>query len=206
MIKYIKGIYAMTVDGGIVVENSSGIGFEINIPAGSPLYKYGEGEEIKVFTAMMVREDDISLYGFHNKESLEIFRLLITVSGIGAKAAMSIMSSLSVDEIKRAIAFEDVKEISKANGIGKKTAERLILELKDKIGRLDMNENNGAAGVNGSDMCCKDGDSSDNRTEAICALTALGYSKAEAFGAVGRIAEDNLSCEEYIKRALKNLF
>ena len=206
MIKYIKGIYAMTFDGGIVVENSSGIGFEINIPAGSPLYKYGEGEEIKVFTAMMVKEDDISLYGFHNKESLELFRLLITVSGIGSKAAMSIMSSLSVDEIKRAIAFEDVQEISKANGIGKKTAERLILELKDKIGKLDTAYGNGAAEISGNDICGDGSISTDNRTEAICALTALGYSKAEAFGAVGRISEDNLSCEEYIKRALKNLF
>ena len=136
MIKYIRGYYAMTFAGGIVVETPSGIGFEINIPAGSPLYKYGEGEEITVFTAMIVKEDDISLYGFHNRESLELFRLLITVSGIGAKGAMAIMGSLSADELRRAILFEDVKEISKANGVGKKTAERLILELKDKIGKL----------------------------------------------------------------------
>ena len=91
MIKYIKGYYAMTFAGGIVIETPSGIGFEINIPAGSPLYKYGEGEEITVFTAMIVKEDDISLYGFHNRESLDLFRMLITVSGIGAKGAMSIM-------------------------------------------------------------------------------------------------------------------
>ena len=136
MIKYIKGYYSMTFAGGIVVETSSGIGFEINIPAGSPLYKYGEGEEITVFTAMIVKEDYISLYGFHNRESLDLFRLLITVSGIGAKGAMSIMGSMSADELRRAIMFEDVKEISKANGVGKKTAERLILELKDKIGKL----------------------------------------------------------------------
>lgn len=113
----------MTFSGGIVVETPSGIGFEINIPAGSPLYKYGEGEEITVFTAMIVKEDDISLYGFHNRESLDLFRMLITVSGIGAKGAMSIMGSMSADELRRAIVFEDVKEISKANGVGKNCGE-----------------------------------------------------------------------------------
>ena len=105
MIKYIKGYYAMTFSGGIVVETPSGIGFEINIPAGSPLYKYGEGEEITVFTAMIVKEDDISLYGFHNRESLDLFRMLITVSGIGAKGAMSIMGSMSADLVLMGIPF-----------------------------------------------------------------------------------------------------
>lgn len=211
MIKYIKGYYAMTLAGGIVVETSSGIGFEINIPAGSPLYKYGEGEEITVFTAMIVKEDDISLYGFHNRESLDLFRMLITVSGIGAKGAMSIMGSMSSDELRRAILFEDVKEISKANGVGKKTAERLILELKDKIGKLGgMVE--AAAGSSlgnglsaGADTGAEAG-ADDARTEAIYALVSLGYSKAEAFAAVSRVPEEGLTGEEYIKRALKSLF
>jgi len=197
----------MTLPSGIVVETPSGIGFEINVPAGSPLYKYGEGEEVKVFTAMIVKEDDVSLYGFHNRESLDFFRMLITVSGIGAKGAMAIMGSMSVDELRRAIMFEDVKEISKANGVGKKTAERLILELKDKVGKLDID------GVSASDMTgitVSGGtgaeDSGDSRTEAIQALVALGYSKAEAFGAVAKVPEDNLTSEEYIKKALKSLF
>ena len=201
----------MTLAGGIVVETSSGIGFEINIPAGSPLYKYGEGEEITVFTAMIVKEDDISLYGFHNRESLDLFRMLITVSGIGAKGAMSIMGSMSSDELRRAILFEDVKEISKANGVGKKTAERLILELKDKIGTLGgMVE--AAAGSSlcnglsaGADAGAEAG-ADDARTEAIYALVSLGYSKAEAFAAVSRVPEEGLTGEEYIKRALKSLF
>ena len=201
----------MTRAGGIVVETSSGIGFEINIPAGSPLYKYGEGEEITVFTAMIVKEDDISLYGFHNRESLDLFRMLITVSGIGAKGAMSIMGSMSSDELRRAILFEDVKEISKANGVGKKTAERLILELKDKIGKLGgMVE--AAAGSSlgnglsaGADAGAEAG-ANDARTEAIYALVSLGYSKAEAFGAVSKVPDEGLTGEEYIKRALKSLF
>lgn len=211
MIKYIKGYYAMTFAGGIVVETSSGMGFEINIPAGSPLYKYGEGEEITVFTAMIVKEDDISLYGFHNRESLDLFRLLITVSGIGAKGAMSIMGSMSADELRRAIMFEDVKEISKANGVGKKTAERLILELKDKIGKLGGTADvaASAASIGGAADYMYGAaayGAEDARTEAIYALVSLGYSKAEAFAAVSRVPEDGLTGEEYIKRALKSMF
>ena len=212
MIKYIRGYYAMTFAGGIVVETTSGIGFEINIPAGSPLYKYGEGEEITVFTAMIVKEDDISLYGFHNRESLDLFRMLITVSGIGAKGAMSIMGSMSADELRRAILFEDVKEISKANGVGKKTAERLILELKDKIGKLGGMTDAAAGGslgdglLTGADGGAGSAGADDARTEAIYALVSLGYSKAEAFAAVSRVPEEGLTGEEYIKRALKQIF
>ena len=205
MIKYIKGYYAMTLSGGIVMETPSGIGFEINIPAGSPLYKYGEGEEITVFTAMIVKEDDISLYGFHNMESLDLFRMLITVSGIGAKGAMAIMGSMSADELRRAILFEDVKEISKANGIGKKTAERLILELKDKIGKL-AGASDTALSTAGMTETALAAEARDARTEAICALVSLGYSKAEAFSAVAKVPEEGLTGEEYIKRALKSLF
>lgn len=199
MIRYIKGIYAMTFENGIVVENGSGMGFEINIPAGSPLYRYGEGEEVLVYTAMMVKEDDISLYGFHNRESLELFRLLITVNGIGAKAAMAIMGSMSTDELRQAILFEDVKAVSKANGVGKKTAERLILELKDRIGGFERSDASQSAAVYANA-------DEDARTEAISALAALGYTKAEAFGAVSKVPEEGLSCEDYIKKALKNLF
>ena len=115
MIKYIRGTYAMTFESGIVVETASGIGFAVHVPAGSPLYRSREGEEVMVYTLMIVKEDDISLYGFHNKESLELFRMLITVNGVGAKAAMSMMGSMSADTLRRAILFEDVKEISKAN-------------------------------------------------------------------------------------------
>lgn len=197
----------MTFENSIIVETASGLGLEIFVPAGSPLYRYGEGEEILVYTSMAVKEDGISLYGFHNREALELFELLITVSGIGAKGAMSILSALQPAELKRAILFEDAKEISRANGVGKKTAERLILELKDKIGKLE-----GALGdsssltASGTASDGLDATGADDRTEAINALIALGYSKAEAFGAISQVSEDGLSCEEYIKKALKHLF
>lgn len=202
MIRYIKGTYTMTFESGIVLETSSGIGFEINIPAGSPIYKYSEGDEVLVYTYMMVKEDDMSLYGFHNRESLDLFRLLITVNGVGAKAAMSIMGSMSASELRQAVIFEDAKTISRANGIGKKTAERLILELKDKVGSFERGDAKETIIVS-SDA---DRTGGDERTEAISALAALGYTKSEAFAAVSAVGEEGLTCEEYIKKALKNLF
>ena len=198
MIRYVKGIYSMNINGGIVVETQSGLGLEIFLPANSPIYRYGEGETIMVYTSMIVKEDDISLYGFHNRDNLEIFERLITVSGVGAKGAMSILSTLEAAELKRAIAFEDAKEISRANGIGKKTAERIILELKDKLAKTDI-----PAYVPPADTADV---SSDSRSEAITALVTLGYTKAEAFNAVASINDERLSSEEYIKKALKNLF
>ena len=198
MIRYVKGIYSMNINGGIVVETQSGLGLEIFLPANSPIYRYGEGETIMVYTSMIVKEDDISLYGFHNRDNLEIFERLITVSGVGAKGAMSILGTLEAAELKRAIAFEDAKEISRANGIGKKTAERIILELKDKLAKTDI-----PAYVPPADTADV---SSDSRSEAITALVTLGYTKAEAFNAVASINDEGLSSEEYIKKALKNLF
>jgi Holliday junction DNA helicase RuvA len=195
----VKGIFSTHINGGVVVETQSGLGLEIFLPMNSPIYKYGEGETVQVYTSMIVKEDDISLYGFHNRENLELFEKLITVSGVGAQAAISILGTLEAAELKRAIAFEDAKEISRANGIGKKTAERIILELKDKLGKEPI--------MAGDTLSIGDSVlSSDNRTEAINALIALGYSKAEAFNAVSSIGEENLSSEDYIKKALKNLF
>ena len=201
MIRYVKGVYSMNVNGGIVVEIQSGLGLEIFLPVNSPIYRYGEGETIKVYTSMIVKEDDIRLYGFHNRESLDLFEKLITVSGVGAKGAMSIVGTLDTDQLKRAVAFEDAKEIARANGIGKKTAERIILELKDKIGRIDEDINKPS-----SDLPENLKVAEDERTVAINALIALGYTKAEAFGAVSSVNDEGLSSQEYIKKALKNLF
>ncbi len=197
MIRFIKGIFHPGLSGSVIIETASGLGFEVNIPANSSLYKNLEGEEVKVYTSMIVREDDVSLYGFSDKENLELFELLITVNGIGAKAGMSIMSALPPSELKRAIAMGDVKAISAANGVGKKTAERVILELKDKVGSFDDDI------LAESDVFVP---ASDERSEAVAALIALGYTKNEAAGAVGKVKNDDLTCEEYIKNALKNLF
>ena len=200
MIRYIKGTFAMALQSSIVIENASGIGFEINVPFGSPLYNHQIGDQVVAYTEMVVREDDISLYGFHNTESLEFFNLLTTVNGIGPKGAMSILSAMPLDDLKKAIAFGDVSAISKANGVGKKTAERLVLELKDKIG---LDDENGGITLGSIVQTVTLGDS---KTEALSALCALGYSKQEATQALSKIADTDLTSEEYIKKALKNLF
>ena len=200
MIRYVKGTYSMNINGGIVVETQSGLGLEIFLPLNSPVYKYSEGDAVQVYTSFIVKEDGMTLYGFHNRETLEMFEKLITVSGVGAKGAVSIIGTLDADSLKRAIAFGDAKEISRANGIGKKTAERIILELKDKISGLDQALPAGLAPVSRQE------EGADARTEAINALIALGYTRAEAFAAVAAVNDEGLSSEEYIKRALKNLF
>lgn len=198
MIRFLKGKFHPGFNGSVIIENVNGLGLEVHIPANSPLYKNIEGDEVKVYTSMRVKEDDISLYGFSNKEDLELFELLITVNGIGAKAAMSIMSTLPSSELKRAIATGDVKAVSAANGVGKKTAERIILELKDKIGTFETDN-----GILDSDIYIP---VNDERSEAVAALISLGYTKTEAESAVAKVKTAGLSCEDYIKNALKNLF
>lgn len=198
MIRYIKGIIYHQMDSSIIVENSSGIGFNIMIPSGSSFYKLTDGEEVKVHTSMIVKEDDISLYGFSDREELELFELLITVSGIGAKGAMSIMSVLSPNALKLAIASGDSKSISKANGVGKKTAERIIIDLKDKLGSFDETELD--AHIDDKIFV-----NDDTRSEAKIALISLGYSQQEAENAISKIKDESLSIEDYIKLALKQM-
>lgn len=200
MIRYVKGTYSMNINGGIVVETQSGLGLEIFLPLNSPIYKYSEGDTVQIYTSFIVKEDSMTLYGFHNRETLELFEKLLTVSGVGARGAASVIGTLDADSLKRAIAFGDSKEISRANGIGKKTAERIILELRDKISDLDKVLPAGLA------RTASDEESSDARTEAVNALMALGYTRAEAFSAVASVNDEGLSDEEYIRKALKNLF
>jgi Holliday junction DNA helicase RuvA len=200
MLHYIKGTLAMKMASEIVVE-AGGLGYEITVPANSSVYLAHEGDQVTVYTAMMVREDDVSLYGFGSKAELDTFRKLITVSGVGAKAAVAILSAMPLHEVHQAIILEDAKTLTRANGIGKKTAERIVLELKDKFGHLED-----AALPSGNDIALTAADTADNRTEAANALMALGYTKSEAVNALASVTEADLTVEEYIKQALKRLF
>ncbi|MDY2960264.1 MAG: Holliday junction branch migration protein RuvA [Hornefia sp.] len=197
MIRFLRGKFHPMGDGTVVIESGSGVGFLVYIPANSQLYKNLEGEDVKVYTHMIVREDDMSLYGFENKDELELFKLLITVNGVGAKAAMAIMSILPQSELRKAIATGDAKSISAANGVGKKTSERIILELKDKVGEFTAGEENFAP----SDVAI----SGSLRGEAVTALVSLGYSRSEAETSISKIKEDNLTVEEYIMFALRKM-
>lgn len=199
MIGYIKGKLAVKGENNVIIE-TGGIGYIVNVPDNSSLLLEAEGEDVKVFTQMIVREDDMSLYGFHDKRSVQLFNKLMTVSGIGAKAAMAILSVLQPDELIKAINFGDVAMISRANGVGKKSSERIILELGDKLDGL------GLGGVSSSiPSGVKDSLPGDPRSEAIEAMLNLGYSKSEAASAVLSIEKDGLTTEEYIKEALKKM-
>ena len=201
MFHYIKGRITDTFDGGVVIENN-GIGYELIVPALSAAYMAPADKEITVYTAMVVREDDVSLYGFDDRESLSLFRLLTTVSGIGAKAAVSILSSLSPAEVQKAIVFNDPDTLSRAQGVGKKTAQRIVLELKDKLEDkvFDASSDRTAAVSAG-----KGENPLGSISEAVSALIALGYSKSEASEAVAACSMEDASAEEYIKAALKKL-
>ena len=200
MIRFIKGILRTSLEGSVIIETPAGIGFRVHIPSGSGLYKLSDGSEVEIYTSMIVKEDSMSLYGFTSKDELELFEMLITVSGIGAKGAMSIMSTLLPRDLKIAIASGDAKTISQAPGVGKKTAERLILELKDKVGS-DFDFSSGAAGSQGmpQEAVITRGSVRDNAVEA---LISLGYSRTEASTMVARVPAEGLTAEEYIRRAL----
>jgi Holliday junction DNA helicase RuvA len=201
MIGTITGILSAKTETGILVE-TGGIGYEIQIPGNSHFHLEREGAEITVHTALIVREDDLSLYGFDDRSSLALFRQLITVSGVGAKAAMSLISAMTADDVRRSIVFEDAASLTRAPGIGKKTAQRIVLDLKDKLSAHPM-------GTDAPRVAAGAGDApqADNpRAEALAALTALGYSRGEAANALAGIPDNDLSAEAYIKQALKKLY
>ena len=200
MIGFLRGLLAEKGDGYIVID-VNGVGYYVNVPANHTAYLSQEGQEVTVYTSMIVREDDISLFGFSGKGELDLFNKLIGVSGVGPKAAVSILSSFTTDQLKEAIVFEDSKSLTRANGIGKKTAERIVLELKDKFTSADGITGSIGDEVSGADMAFAGA-----RGEAINALIALGYSRAEATSSLAGIKETDLSTEQYIKLALKNLF
>jgi len=196
LISYIKGILEDMSPGMVVVDNH-GIGYQMMVPMrGESFPKIGQ--EIKIYTHMHVREDDVSLFGFLSKEEKEAFELLIGVNGIGPKVGLSVLSTLSVYELKMAVISEDVKTISKTPGLGPKGAKKLILELKDKL-RFEED------GV-GAEIFDTSADSSDSVMITIEGLVSLGYSKSEAAIAVNKVEDaKDLTPEELLKKALKNI-
>lgn len=200
MISYIKGQLADVGTDSIVVD-VSGIGWHIFV-SGQVLGRLPAiGETIKVYTYLQVREDAMTLYGFLDKDGLDIFRLLIGVNGIGPKAALAILSVMSTDDLRFAIIGDDAKAIAKAPGVGAKIAKRLILELKDKIsfedsfgqqtGQMSNQQTDAASGI---------------KEETLLALTALGYSSSEACKALNGIAvAEDMDVESLLKIALKKM-
>ncbi|MDE6686306.1 MAG: Holliday junction branch migration protein RuvA [Lachnospiraceae bacterium] len=204
MYAYLKGTVVQKTADRIVVE-VSGVGYNVYVSPGR-IYDFPEyGEEVKVYTYTSVREDAINLYGFVALEELELFKLLISVSGIGPKGGLAMLSVMSVDDIRYAIMTGDAKLLAKAPGVGKKTAERVIIDLKDKINAQDFEESVTGAVLEKTLM------EHPKARDAADALVALGYSGKEAEHAVEQAfreleiqsGEDAISSDQLLKVALK---
>lgn len=197
MLSYIKGTLEQISEKSIVVE-AGGLGYSIfvssSLQAGLPALH----QNVKIYTHMNVKEDGISLYGFLSLEELKLFHQLITVSGIGPKGAMGFLEQMTPSQVIMAILSGDEKMLSKAPGIGKKTAQRVILELKDKFHPEEVFSS--AQTIHGMSSPTE---SSGARWETIDALTSLGYGQSEAAKAVTKVYQDGLSTEQLLKKALK---
>ena len=183
-----------------VAISCGGVGFKCFTTRNSLAKLSLQSGEVTVFTHLNVREDALDLFGFTTNDELDAFKLLITVSGVGPKAALAILSELSPDAFAVAVASGDTKAITAANGVGPKLAQRVIMELKDKIANVSFiseESSSVSSAVNAAN-------SMSNTSEAIATLTALGYSQSEASVAVSKLSP-NLSVEELIKGALKNM-
>ena len=198
MYSYIKGTLEEIHPDYVVIDNQ-GIGYQIFMPDRCISELGMRGEEVKVFTYLHVREDAFLLYGFASRDELELFRMLIGVSGIGPKGGLALLSVMSADDLRFAVLAEDDKKIAKAPGVGKKTAQRLIIELKDKIDIEDS-----LAIEPGSSADVQIGSAA--RDEAVMALEALGYSRSDAYAVVSKIpATEDSDTEDILKQALKQL-
>lgn len=201
MISYIKGPLTEIDEDMIVVEAGS-VGYNIRVPLSVIEGLPGIGREVQIYTYLQVREDAMSLYGFLTRQDLKMFRLLLGVSGIGPKGALGLLSAMRPDDLRLAVISGDAKAISRAPGIGSKTAQRLILDLKDKIS-VDqiLTVPRQAAGGRGETAGLGDGG-----REAVEALIALGYSPAEATRAVSKVEiTEDMTGEDVLKASLRHL-
>ncbi len=200
MIAFVQGTLEEIGDSYAVVQ-SSGVGFRIFTPIREELIRAGIGSQVRFHTYLSVREDAMILYGFLDRDSLGVFKQLISVSGVGPKLGLAILSALSASEVAMAVASEDRSALSSVSGVGKKTAERIILELKEKISvgtELDLGPKVSSASVSAAGTAARD---------AIMALVQLGYSQQEASSAVRSCgASPEADAEDIIKAALKQLF
>ncbi len=200
MIAFVKGSLA-EVELDRVIIDVGGVGYNVFVSSYTISRLPLEGNEVKLYTYLNVKEDLMQLYGFLSKDELRIFKLLIGVNGIGPKGGLGILSYLTPDDLRFAVMSNDVKAISAAPGIGKKTAEKLILELKDKLGSIEPEEVTTSESVTGNVSFSRE-----IQTEAVQALVTLGYGSTEALRAVTNVmTEQEESVEEILKKALKFL-
>lgn len=202
MYAYLNGIIADIEEDNCIIDVND-IGYNVQISGQTMTRLPGIGERVKLFTYTNVKEDALQLYGFLSKADLEMFKKCITVSGIGPKGALGLLSAMDADDLRFAIISQDVKAISKAPGIGKRTAERLILELKDKLTIDDTMINKEINAYNGGNIVIDDA----QKKEAVEALVALGYGQTESLKAVNAVpGGEDMDAGALLKAALKKLF
>ncbi len=206
MIAYVNGIIEY-IEEGLCVVDVGGIGMNVFISGSTMDRMPGIGEAVKLYTYTSVKEDSFTLYGFLSRDELSLFKMLITVNGIGPKGGLSILSVMTPDDLRFAIMAGDSKSISAAPGIGKKTAERITLELRDKIKVSEDDMLGNSARVTMDDLT---GDASSARDEAVAALVALGYNSTDAMKAVRKVlkADEGAASdtEVLLKLALKEMY
>lgn len=201
VISYIKGSLAEKMEDSVVVE-AHGVGYQIFVPTSVLSELPSLGETVKIYTYFSVREDAVNLFGFLARQDLEMFRQLIGVNGVGPKSALGILSALKPDVLRMAVISGDAKAISRAPGVGPKTAQRIILDLKDKVKAEDLLFGADDAGPAQPELS---GVGEVGR-EAVEALTALGYSAGEAARAVRKVTiTENMTAEDVLKGALRHL-
>lgn len=206
MIAYIKGELAEVTAGSVVVD-CGGVGYEIFMPASMLSDLPAVGSTVKIHTHFHVREDAMTLYGFLTKEDLRIFAMLIAVNGIGPKGALGVLSAITPDELRLAVLSDDVKTICRAPGIGAKTAQKMIIELRDKMKLEEIFDNSDSEDEGWLAGQTDAAGAEDITKEAVMALTALGYTASEAAKAVRGVAlTPDMSVEELLKAALKKIF
>lgn len=203
MISYVRGELASIEEDKAIID-VGGVGYGVYMPQQSLSLLPEAGSEVKLYTYLNVKEDAMQLFGFLTRDDLEIFRLVIGVSGIGPKGGLNILSCMNPDELRFAIMSGDAKAISAAPGIGKKTAEKLIVELKDKVDIEDMLEHAAHGKEDGASVMPSA--DSDMQAEAVQALVALGYGSAESLRAVKKVSPECETVEDILKEALKYLF
>ncbi len=207
MFYYIEGKLAH-LDYTYAVVDAHGVGYKLTITQSTyeampPHLSVSEAPTVRLYTYMAVREDGVELFGFASERELEAFKLLITVSGVGPKAAVAILSVFTPDKLAICIMNEDTKAIAKANGIGAKTAARIVLELKDKISK-SFGESASAASAAGS-VATPAPSGSSKLSDAQSALVVLGYTKSEVVAALRGVDISNKETDDIIRIALKNL-
>ncbi len=203
MIAFLKGKIADVTEGSVILD-VNGVGYEVLVPEQLLSMLEGIGQNLKLYTYMQVREDAVTLFGFLTRDDLQMFRMLISVNGVGPRAGLSILSALGADDLRFAVLADDAKRISKTPGIGAKTAQKIILELKDKLDLEEAFEKKLASAGNAPEMSVAAGD--DVIQDAVQALIALGYGSTEALKAVRSVkSAESMNTEDILKEALKRM-